>query len=516
VEQGKIMNAETEIRISGKYKHYKGKFYNVFCVAFDKDGNKYVLYQQCYGDKSFWLRPYKMFFESVEVDGAPIRRFTPTLPNPQPTCKKIKQLIDLVEQQAIFIRHTETERPFLITHIDESRDWVMVYQAEHTYPSCYLTEYEITKRLGYNSCRINGEIKYFKSKEKIDKQIALRIGKNDIETLKQFLNPCSIDLQIAASGYLRTKFKTVDPQSVEHISSATELWKPVKKHTSKNNAPDYILIRPGATILTHTKERIRIPDDCAGKVEIKSTFARLSLSITFGDFCNPGYDGYFPFEIKNNGRHTIIIHESETMAQLILIPLQGPILNEYSANATYKNGGGFDDGTPYSFWRERSIKALRKKNGSQQIIDLYNELMGEINTQNTTDVNAFKNRFSNNFLPFCQKLLRKPKYQSIDSNSPDKKKLMNTYIKREKKLKALSGVKWFSGVLTLICMLLPIILQLMQNASTPDNPVTLLTFWPCFVIAGIFLVTAIILHVICPKTFCTFEGIDLEKYWETA
>jgi deoxycytidine triphosphate deaminase len=310
---------------------------------------------------------------------------------------------------------------------------------------------------------------------------------------------------------LKTRFKFVDPQSVEHVSSASELWKPVRKYTSKNNGSAYFHIAPGATILTHTKERIRIPDDCAGKIEIKSTFARLSLSITFGDFCNPGYDGYFPLEIKNNGRHTIIIHENETMAQLMLIPLQGPILDEYSSKATFKNNKGYDDGTPYSFWRERSIKTLRQKRGTQQIIELSQELLGKIKAGNTEDVNAFKERFNNNFLPFCHKNINKAKHRNHDNNLPDTRKLINAYIKREKRLKTLFGIKWLSGIVTVISGVLPVILQLWQNAKAPNDPVTITSFWPSFVVAGAFLIATIVLVVLCPKTFCTFENIDIDE-----
>ena len=505
------MSTEKVERISGKYTHYKGNQYDVFCSAFDREGNKYVLYQQCYGDNSFWIRPYDMFFESINVNGKSVKRFSATSQKLQPSRKRIKKLIELIENQNILIRHTETEGTVIVTHINESWDYVMVHPSNHVYSSGYLTEYEISKRLGYNSCRINGEIKYFKNKNEIDEHCALHIGKNNIEALKHYLNPCSIDLQIADTGFLRTKFKLVDPQSVEHVSSAKELWKPVKKHASKNNNSAYFRIAPGATILTHTKERIRIPDDCAGKIEIKSTFARLSLSITFGDFCNPGYDGYFPLEIKNNGRHTIIIHENETMAQLMLIPLQGPILDEYSEKATFRNNKGYDDGTPYSFWRERSIKALRKKHGTQQIIELSQKLLSEINAQNTYDINAYKDRFNNNFLPFCHKNINKAKHRNNDSNLPDTKKLIHAYITREKHLKSLFGIKWLSGIITLICGLFPVLLQLMQNARTPNDPVTILSFWPFFIIAGVLLLVTIVLFIFCPKTFCTFENIDIEK-----
>ena len=505
------MRTDNEEKISGKYTHYKGNHYDVFCSAYDREGRKYILYQQCYGDNSFWIRPYDMFFDSVIVDGQSVERFTATAAKRSDSGKKIKKLIALIENQNIYIRHSETNDEFIITHVNEAWNYVLIHQASNIYSSGYLTEYEISKRLGYNSCRINGEIKYFKSRNKLKEYCVLHIGNNDIDALKHFLNPCSIDLQIADTGFLKTRFKFVDPQSVEHVSSASELWKPVRKYTSKNNGSAYFHIAPGATILTHTKERIRIPDDCAGKIEIKSTFARLSLSITFGDFCNPGYDGYFPLEIKNNGRHTIIIHENETMAQLMLIPLQGPILDEYSSKATFKNNKGYDDGTPYSFWRERSIKTLRQKRGTQQIIELSQELLGKIKAGNTEDVNAFKERFNNNFLPFCHKNINKAKHRNHDNNLPDTRKLINAYIKREKRLKTLFGIKWLSGIVTVISGVLPVILQLWQNAKAPNDPVTITSFWPSFVVAGAFLIATIVLVVLCPKTFCTFENIDIDE-----
>ncbi len=499
-------------KISGRYTHYKNKQYEVFCSVYDRDDNKYVLYQQCYGDNSFWIRPYNMFFESVDVDGKKMKRFAP------PSEKKlkrsdeyIKRIIRLIEQDKIRIRHTETEQDVIITHIDDSKNHVMVHLSDRSLASGYLTEYEIYKRLGFISCRINDEIKHFKSQSSVADYRILRIGDNNIENLRAFINPCSIDLQIASSGFLKTCFKLVDPQSIEHVSSAKELWKPVKKHSSKYGSLPYFKIAPGATILTHTKERIRIPKDCAGKIEIKSTFARLSLSITFGDFCNPGYDGYFPLEIKNNGKHTVIIHEGETMAQLMLIPLRGPILDEYSEKATFKNSEGYDDGTPYTFWEERSIKTLRKKHGTEQIIQLSHCILSQINADTTPDINAYKERFKNTFLPFCHKKINKTKHLSTENNLPDAQKLLKSYVKKEKRLKRLFGIKWLSGVLTLISIVLPIILTLKQNAASPATPVTLLSFWPYLLASLVLLIATFIIYIMCPKTFCTFEKIDFEK-----
>ena len=90
----KEINCDTEI--SGKYKHFKGKCYEVYCVACGDRGEKYVLYQQCYGDESFWIRPYEMFFQTVILDdGSTTQRFTRTTKQKLKTVNKIRKLIDL-------------------------------------------------------------------------------------------------------------------------------------------------------------------------------------------------------------------------------------------------------------------------------------------------------------------------------------------------------------------------------------------------------------------------------------
>ncbi len=61
---------------SGKYRHYKGAEYEVLEVARHSETEEYlVVYRQCYGDQSLWVRPYEMFIETVTVDGETIPRF---------------------------------------------------------------------------------------------------------------------------------------------------------------------------------------------------------------------------------------------------------------------------------------------------------------------------------------------------------------------------------------------------------------------------------------------------------
>ena len=62
---------------TGKYKHYKGQFYDVIGVArHSETEEELVVYRALYGEKGLWVRPLKMFDETVEVDGVKQKRFT--------------------------------------------------------------------------------------------------------------------------------------------------------------------------------------------------------------------------------------------------------------------------------------------------------------------------------------------------------------------------------------------------------------------------------------------------------
>lgn len=61
----------------GKYRHFKGKEYEVIGVAKHSETlEEMVVYSQLYGEHGLWVRPASMWEETVERDGKTYKRFT--------------------------------------------------------------------------------------------------------------------------------------------------------------------------------------------------------------------------------------------------------------------------------------------------------------------------------------------------------------------------------------------------------------------------------------------------------
>lgn len=60
----------------GKYRHFKGKEYEVIAVAKHSETlEDVVVYKALYGERGTWVRPLEMWNEEVEYEGKMVRRF---------------------------------------------------------------------------------------------------------------------------------------------------------------------------------------------------------------------------------------------------------------------------------------------------------------------------------------------------------------------------------------------------------------------------------------------------------
>ena len=71
--QGETMKSPLQ---PGRYRHYKGRFYEVIDVARHSETEELLVVYRClYGDASLWVRPLEMFMDTVDVDGERVARF---------------------------------------------------------------------------------------------------------------------------------------------------------------------------------------------------------------------------------------------------------------------------------------------------------------------------------------------------------------------------------------------------------------------------------------------------------
>ncbi len=71
-----INQSQNETIRTGKYRHYKGNFYEVLSLASHSETlEPMVVYRALYGVKSVWVRPATMWNELVVTPDGEMKRF---------------------------------------------------------------------------------------------------------------------------------------------------------------------------------------------------------------------------------------------------------------------------------------------------------------------------------------------------------------------------------------------------------------------------------------------------------
>lgn len=98
-------------------------------------------------------------------------------------------------------------------------------------------------------------------------------------------------------------------------------------------------IERGEFMLATTLETIRIPKDMVGRVEGRSTLARLGLvvHVTAG-FIDPGFEGQITLEMVNFGPHRIYLKPGMRICQVCFEKLDAPAQKPYAGKYQGQRG----------------------------------------------------------------------------------------------------------------------------------------------------------------------------------
>jgi dCTP deaminase len=89
-------------------------------------------------------------------------------------------------------------------------------------------------------------------------------------------------------------------------------------------AKEKIILKPGDFILGITNEKITLPPNIAAFLSGRSRFARLGLQVhSSSNFVQPCISNKQVFEIKNIGKHNLIIKPGLKVGQIIFMKVSG-------------------------------------------------------------------------------------------------------------------------------------------------------------------------------------------------
>ncbi len=139
-----------------------------------------------------------------------------------------------------------------------------------------------------------------------------------------------IDLKLADEIAHHKIFSDVfilDPSNDSHIKNSYVISKGEK----------ILIITAHEQILLSTLEYIKIPDDIAGFVELRSTWARHGLSIP-PTIIDAGFEGNITLEVVNNAPYNIMLKSGTPFAHVVFNKLNNKVSTPY--NGTYSGQRG--------------------------------------------------------------------------------------------------------------------------------------------------------------------------------
>lgn len=118
-----------------------------------------------------------------------------------------------------------------------------------------------------------------------------------------------------------------DPFTPEQVNSASydvrvsEHWICPTRDPEEFTAPQ-IKLFPGEVVLASTLEYVRIPNDVACDLKLKSTLGRLWINHSMAGWCDPGFEGNITLELQNLGPEPFVLDANRRIAQLIFISME--------------------------------------------------------------------------------------------------------------------------------------------------------------------------------------------------
>lgn len=136
------------------------------------------------------------------------------------------------------------------------------------------------------------------------------------------IQPASIDVRLGS------EFLVIKIGKITHLEPLrNDVSLEVEKYTDRYkilNKHDRFILHPDEFILGSTLEYVHLPRDIAARIEGRSSWGRLGISVhSTAGFIDPGYCGNITFELKNGGKVPIPLYPGTRVAQLAFFKVNG-------------------------------------------------------------------------------------------------------------------------------------------------------------------------------------------------
>jgi deoxycytidine triphosphate deaminase len=171
------------------------------------------------------------------------------------------------------------------------------------------------------------------------------------------IQPASIDLRLDTVFWRQRARKVTDLRRAKLLTMAP------RRHWKKEIlAPgESISCKPGEMILGRTYEEFTIPPTYAGKLEGRSSYARMGLAVhCSADFINPGYRGRMPLQLVNHSRNPIRLVPYYHICQLMIVRMSSEPERPYGTQGLYSKYMN-DDGGPSYWWDDNRLANLHAR-----------------------------------------------------------------------------------------------------------------------------------------------------------
>jgi dCTP deaminase len=148
------------------------------------------------------------------------------------------------------------------------------------------------------------------------------------------LGSVSIDFRLGSTFMVfeHSRHSFIDPRQPQSIGDAMR--------TIEVQPGDRFIMQPGDSALASTIESLELPDDLLGRLEGRSSIARLGITVhSTAAVFEPGWIGTATMELSNLGRMPVALYPGMRICAFSFEEVSSPVMTPYRAKRNAKYAG---------------------------------------------------------------------------------------------------------------------------------------------------------------------------------